>query len=387
MTSQNYYPAFSFGGRAVKSTALAQGLAQRGHDVTVLTSTVLERGVRPRLKGYSACIRGVNVHYLGTWAQYRAMSLNPEVFFFARREVLDFDAVHIIGLYDLIGPVVAWYARRYGVPYVVEPSGMLIPMVRSFALKRIYYALLGRSMLAGATQVIATSDQEESEMVWSGIKPDRIFNRRNGVDLSEFEQPGEPGRFRRHIGLEHDTRLLLYLGRLSPIKSIDLLIQTFASLPCSKAHLAIVGPDEGDGYRRYLEELADQLKIRDRVLFTGPLYGADKVAALRDADLFVLPSQYESWGNIVVEAIAAGTPVVITDRCGVAPYVRDRVGLVVPHEEVALRHAIALLLSDRPLYHQFKRNCGSVAGQLSWDEPVAQMESLYAELVKGGEKQ
>ena len=383
ITTQNYYPAFSFGGRAVKSTALAQGLAQRGHDVAVLTSTVLERGVRPRLKGHSTRIDGVNVHYLGTWAQYRDISLNPEGFFFARREVSDFDAVHIIGLYDLIGPVIAWYARRYGVPYVVEPSGMLIPIVRNFALKRIYYALLGRLMLAGATQVIATSDQEESEMVCSGIKPDRIFNRRNGVDLSEFEQPGEPGGFRRYIGLEHDTRLLLYLGRLSPIKSIDLLIQTFASLPCSKAHLAIVGPDEGDGYRRYLEELVDRLKIRGRVLFTGPLYGADKVVALRDADLFVLPSQYESWGNTVVEAIAAGTPVVITDRCGVAPYVRDRVGLVVPHEEVALRHAIALLLSDRPLYHQFKRNCWTVAQELSWDEPIAQMESLYAELVKG----
>jgi len=380
ITTQNYYPAFSFGGRAVVSTALAQGLAQRGHDVTVLTSTVLEPHVQPRWKGYSVCIRGVNAHYLGTWVQYRAISFNPEVLFFARREVLNYDIIHIVGLYDLIGPVIAWYARRHGIPYVVEPSGMLIPIVRSFALKRIYHALLGLSMLAGAAQVIATSDQEKSEMVRSGIDPDRIFNRRNGVDLSEFDHPEEPGKFRRSIGLERDTPLLIYLGSLVPKKSVDLLIRAFTSLPCSEAHLALVGPDEGGSYSHYLQELADAPKVRGRVTFTGSLYGADKVAALRDADILVLPSRNENWGIVVVEAIAAGTPVIITDRCGVAPYVHGRAGLVVPHDEAAVRQAMARLLSDHTLYYQFKRNCKAVARELSWDEPVAQMEALYASL-------
>jgi glycosyltransferase involved in cell wall biosynthesis len=144
--------------------------------------------------------------------------------------------------------------------------------------------------------------------------------------------------------------------------------------------LALVGPDEGDGYREYLQAYGARLGISERLLFLGPLYGDAKWAALQDADVFVLPSQNENFGNAAAEAIAVGTPVIVTDRCGIAPWVHDQAGLVVPYEREALTEALWRLLTDEALRERFRQGCHKVAESLSWDEPVTQMEQLYSQL-------
>jgi glycosyltransferase involved in cell wall biosynthesis len=145
--------------------------------------------------------------------------------------------------------------------------------------------------------------------------------------------------------------------------------------------LVMAGPDEGDGFRQHLESLAAKMKLDGRVLFTGPLYGDDKWAAYRDADIFVLPSQNENFGNTAAEAIACGTPVLVTDRCGIAPMVGQRAGLVVPHECDALEAGMARILEDRAFASQLRAGCREVKRSLSWAEPLAQMETLYQTLI------
>ena len=87
--------------------------------------------------------------------------------------------------------------------------------------------------------------------------------------------------------------------------------------------------------------MAAQMGLNGGVLFTGPLYDDAKWAAYRDADLFVLPSQNENFGNTAAEAVACGTPVLVTDRCGIAPIVDQRAGVVVPHDCAALEAGLA----------------------------------------------
>jgi glycosyltransferase involved in cell wall biosynthesis len=116
------------------------------------------------------------------------------------------------------------------------------------------------------------------------------------------------------------------------------------------------------------------------LLFLGPLYGDAKWAALQDADVFVLPSQNENFGNAAAEAIAVGTPVIVTDRCGIAPWVHDQAGLVVPYDREALTEALWRLLTDEALHRRMRQGCRKVAEALSWDEPVAQMVRLYEAL-------
>ena len=148
------------------------------------------------------------------------------------------------------------------------------------------------------------------------------------------------------------------------------------------AVLVLAGPDEGDGYREKLEAHAARLDLGSAVLFTGPLYGDTKWSAFRDADLFVLPSQNENFGITAAEAVACGTPVLVTDRCGIAPLVQGRAAIVVPYEFQSFSSALDRLLGDETLGAQLKQGCPEVARELGWGEPLAETETLYAGLIK-----
>ena len=152
-----------------------------------------------------------------------------------------------------------------------------------------------------------------------------------------------------------------------------------------QSRLAIVGPDDRDGCPEELKALRSRLGLEGRVVLSGPRFGARKVEAMRDADLFVLPSRNENFGNVVAEAIACEVPVVVTDRCGIAPYVDGRVGLVVPPEEEPLRAALHRMMTDDGLRGRCAANAAVLKRELSWDAPIAQMETLYAQLVETGQ--
>lgn len=129
-----------------------------------------------------------------------------------------------------------------------------------------------------------------------------------------------------------------------------------------------------------LESMASTLGTAARVQFAGPLFGDAKWAAYRDADVFVLPSQNENFGNTAAEAAAAGTPVIVTDRCGIAPFFSNGGGLVVPHEPGALRKALRKVLGDPESRARLAAGCAEVTARLGWEEPVRAMEGLYTKL-------
>ena len=390
--SESYYPFLEKGGPAFKVRALARGLAACGDEVTVLTAdlgldpaTQAMVGAVPRRWGYEAHEERVETVFLRTRARYRTLTWNPGATAFCEERLASYDLVHIYGLYDLIGPQVARACGLVGRPYVVEPMGMFQPIVRNIFLKRLYHVAFGQAMICGAGRIIATSEQERQELLEGGIPGRKILVRRNGIDL-----PGtlpSPGKFRSHWRIAPDVQLVLFLGRLVPKKSPDIMLEAFAhwkrhSSPRKTSMLVIAGPDEGDGYRQRLETLAARIGLNGGVLFTGPLYDDAKWSAYRDADLFVLPSQNENFGNTAAEAVACGTPVLVTDQCGIAPLIDQRAGLVVPHDRAALEAGLARILDDPALSARLRAGCGEVARSLSWGEPLAQMESLYRELAE-----
>jgi glycosyltransferase involved in cell wall biosynthesis len=175
---------------------------------------------------------------------------------------------------------------------------------------------------------------------------------------------------------------------LSEKKSPDVLLQAFASLADGQnggeLRLVFAGPDDGDMKRR-LQRMASDLGISGCVQILGPVFNTDKWSAYRDADVFVLPSQNENFGNTAGEAVAAGTPVVVTDKCGIAPLLADVAGLVVKHDAGAIAKAIARVLFEPGLHERLSAGCKRVAAKLDWDEPAEQMENLYEQLM--GEKQ
>jgi glycosyltransferase involved in cell wall biosynthesis len=386
--TQSYAPFFEFGGPPVKVKALAEGMARRGHEVAVLTA---DWGLELRLKtasdepktetspfGRRRKFNGVTTIYLANWFHYRAASWNPALGRYLRARLSDFEVVHIFGLYDLLGPRVAKQCRARKIPYVVEPIGMFVPIVRNLWLKRQYHRLLGRELLDGASAIIVTSDQERDEVLAGGFPANKVLLRRNGVDVPATLP--QRGVFRDALKISPDDRLILFLGRLSQKKSPDLLLKAFAGLDrATPAHLAFVGPDES-GTRAQLQQMTAELALADRVHFCSALAGKAKWEAYVDADIFVLPSQNENFGNTAAESVAAGTPVIVTENCGIAPLLSGTAGVVVKHDEADLRTAIARLLSDGELYEKLRMGCAIAVEKLGWDQPLEQMESIHSGL-------
>ena len=388
--TETYAPFLEFGGPPVKVRALAEGLARKGHQVSVLTADwgldkrAAEMGEKNSPEqspfGWRRKENKVETIYLPTWLHYRQVSWNPSVKRFCRTQLEDFDVAHIFGLYDLLGPAVAAGCRKLAIPYVVEPIGMFVPIVRNLRLKRIYHRLWGSAMLRGASAIVATSEQEIDELATGGIPRAKIVMRRNGVEIPASWP--ERGAFRKMLEIPNDTKLVLFLGRLSAKKSPELLLRAFAQIKKQSEGIRLVfaGPDEGR-MKAQLEQIADQLGVRAEVLFAGPLFGQDKWAAYRDAEVFVLPSQNENFGNTAAEAVSAGTPVIMTEQCGIAPLLANEAGLVVKHDERELAEALARILTDSKLRGHLQSGCARVTKELGWEGPIREMESLYEECV------
>jgi glycosyltransferase involved in cell wall biosynthesis len=387
--TQSYYPFLERGGPAVKVRALAQGLARRGHPVTVLTSDL---GITSAAKPAGEIARtsygwqwdedSVETHFLSARGSYRSLTWNPGIFGFCDKRLKSFDIVHIYGTYDLLGPIVARACRQSGIPYLIEPMGMFRPLVRNLALKWLYRRLLGESVARGAARLVATSLQERRELIEEGIAPEKITIRRNGIETPRLP---EPGAFRRQWKIPQDAFLVLFLGRIVSKKSPELLLEAFARWRHSSGSthpsiLIFAGPPEDANYVQKLEEEVTRLGLGGAVLFTGALYGDVKWSALVDADIFVLPSQNENFGNAAAEAVVCGTPVIVTDRCGIAPLIEGRAGLVVAHQCEALVRALHQL-SGAGLRERMKLGCRDVARGLGWEQPLTETEALYAELL------
>lgn len=386
---QSYYPFQEKGGPAVKVRAIALGLAEYGNSVKILTS---DWGFNPSMVpdtktkrdrwGWCMEERGTKTIFLHNAAHYRNLSFNPGLVGFCRRSLNECDIVHIYGLYDFLGPAVAFFCRRNRIPYVVEPMGMFRPIVRNIELKKVYHRTVGRQLLSGAYRLIATSDQEQQELATGKISRERILVRRNGVDAPQ-NLPTR-GTFRTNWQIPSESKLVLYMGRLERKKSPDLLLRAFAewrrmSSAGATALLAICGPEQDHDYHAHLKSLSSTLGIARFVRFTGPIYDEQKWSAYRDADVFVLPSQNENFGNSVAEAIACGTPVIVTDQCGIAPFVAGRAGLVIPHTNDAIVTALKNVLDDEEAARRFRDACSAVRDELSWSEPIAEMDRLYTE--------
>jgi glycosyltransferase involved in cell wall biosynthesis len=235
------------------------------------------------------------------------------------RHVRDYDLVHIHALFSYAALPAAFFAARQGIPYIVRPLGVLnhYGMQRRRPwLKRLSFALIERQILAHAAYIHFTSEQERSEAADLGITQ-CSFVAPLGIDPRLFAQLPPAGWLRRRAPHLAGRTSILFLSRLDSKKGLDILLPAFAILNTRVPSTLVLAGDGDAVFVASLREQASCLGLDDSIVWAGFLAAEEKMAALADADLFVLPSYSENFGNAVVEAMACGLPVVISDQVGI----------------------------------------------------------------------
>ena len=379
-----FYPAMAYGGAVAVAYHLSRELARRGHEVTVYTSDTLDKNHRQKTR--ISEVDGIEIYYfknLSNILAWHRLVFTPGMRLQLSTEIKNFDIVHLHTYYTFLNIFTHHYAKKYNIPYVLQAHGFVLPFFQKQRLKRIFNLFFGYRILKDASKVIALTKTEAEQYKGISVDDDKIEIVPNGIELSEYDNLPKKGEFRSKYAIRGDERIILYLGRIHRIKGVDLLVEAFADLinELDGVRLVIAGPD--DGFLSTLKRQIDDLKIGDKILFTGPLYGRDKLEAYVDADVYVLPSAYETFPVTVLEACVCGKPVIVTDRCGIADIIHDKVGCVVEYDKDQLRDAIIKVLSDGGLRRRFGEDGRRlVMEEFGWDKVVLDVEKIYLSVIE-----
>jgi glycosyltransferase involved in cell wall biosynthesis len=193
--------------------------------------------------------------------------------------------------------------------------------------KRLYLLLRFGGCIRRASALHCTTEMEAVSTARAGIRAQQVIVEPNGVAVEDFTAMSRLGEFRQSIGIG-EKPLVVFLGRVHPGKGVEYLLPALAITSSAGFAVAIVGPIDSE-FAREMIRRAEALKGKCEVIFTGMLAGKDRIPPLADADVFVLPSEHENFGVAVVEALAAGCPVVVSNHVGLAKEIeRQNVGTV-----------------------------------------------------------
>lgn len=371
-----YYPAVRYGGPIRSVHGLARALVARGHRVDVYTTCMDGPGDLDVPLDRAVDVDGVAVRYFPV-SPLRRLAHSPALSRALARSVSDYDVVHVHAVFQLPTVAAARAAARAGVPYVVSPRGMLMTGAiagRRTFIKRAWIAAFERRSLREAAAVHVTAELEAAELGNLLGPGARIAVIANGLERTPAPVPLADGPF---AALPRPYALLL--SRISWKKGIDRLLRAWPRV--RDLHLVIAGNDD-EGYEGGMRALAGELGIDSRVSFVGPASDAHKWALYREAAVFVLPSYSENFGNVVVEALSVGCPVVTSTAVGACTLVEAAgAGIVIEGDEDSIVSAVSRLGSDAAAARAMgARGRAYVEEHLGWDAIAGEMETLYGSL-------
>jgi glycosyltransferase involved in cell wall biosynthesis len=374
------------GGPAVVAVALAASQASLGHAVTIASYA----GTKERAavqNWFARCPETAGLRYAALPAADRverllASDAKARLTAAARGA----DVVHVHGIWRPFNAAAAQAALTARAKLVITPHGMLDPwsLRQSRWKKRIALALVWRRLLDASSFIHVLNDTEANLIESLRLKAQlRVFP--NGISDADFNESAEPSEFQRACPSVAGRPYMLFLGRLHHKKGLDHLLAAFAILARRDAEvqLVIAGPDEG--MRGPVERWIGEYGLAARVCLIGPLYGAAKRAALAGACCFCLPSRQEGFSMAILEAMACGVPVVISEQCHFPEVAAAGAGYVVSLDATAIATALESVLRDAA----WRRAAGAagrelVARHYQWRAIAEGMLAAYRESKASG---
>lgn len=393
-----YKPAFRMGGPIESIAGTAEELAARGHRIVVFTTNAnLDRDLDLEVPlNEPVQVDGVEVWYfkrselLGRFLSRSSYLASSVGFLYSRplRDALrscihDFDIVHVHTPFVYPTIVAGSTALAADVPLVFGFRGAIDPhRLRYRSLKKqLFIRLVLRRLVQRASALIALTEYERRAYQQAGFSAP-CYVVPNGVDPSKYHRAHNRDVL-AEIGVPEDGQVILFLGRLHPLKGADLLVEAFAmickDLPETK--LVVAGPDESrieGSFRRQVLERG----LGDRVLFPGMVSGELKRSLLARADLFCLPSVAEGLSMAVLEAMASGTPVILSPGCHFPEVELEGAGVVVERDAKKWASVLDSLLRDPARLDSMGRIAYEIVWQrYSWPRVVSELEHVYREVI------
>lgn len=369
---------------------ITKGLASIGHEVTLAcfddTSVPAEWRDRSALR--ADLPRAVTLAWPGLPKPIRRFR-TTEVESMTR-EIRACDVLHLHGPWESTNHQLAAIARTLNKPYILSIHGMMDDwcMAQGALKKRIYVAARVRTMARGAAAVLFTAEGEKRQvMKWLPVvDPDRARVLPLLFDMSEFESlPGPAIAREKYEALRTDGPIILFLSRLHPKKGVELLIDACAILKPEKHRFRLAIAGSGDpAYEAVLTRRAIDAGLSDRTYFLGMVTGREKVSLLQAANVCVLPTSQENWGFVILESMAAGTPVVTTRGVDIWPELQAGGGTTIADATPgAIAHAVRSML-DNP---ERARSMGALGRDWvrGWLEPgrvLGEYERLYTSCIR-----
>jgi len=378
--------ALIYGGPSQMVMGLSAALAAEGVEVTVLTTDSNgDMGQPPLDVPLESPVKqdGYEIYYFRC-SPFRRYKFSLNLLRWLAKYGHRYDLVHIHALFSPVSTAAATVARHQNLPYILRPLGTLDPadLQKKRRIKNLYAALLERSNLAGAAAIHFTSDQEAKVSDRFGtLTHDLVIPL--GVTLPK---PAEQS-FRSRVGIPSDRPLLLFMSRIDPKKGLDLLIPALENLANEGRSFQFILAGANPQDQAYEAKIRDQIQssvLHDRTTLTGFISGGEKTTLLQEADLFILPSYYENFGIAVAEAMAAGTPVVISDQVHIwQDITQSQSGWVSACTIESLTETLRLALSNRAEQQRRGLNAQTHAQKFySWSAIAQQMIEAYSQILR-----
>lgn len=382
----SFIPCYAAGGVVNASYQIAKKQVELGHNVTVYTTDSCIN----RLKfedNYNVNQNGIKVYYFKNISNSLKNKLTIDTPYqlnkYLKNNINNFDIVHIHEHRHSLAILGHKYAKKNDIPYIIQSHGSVLPFFQKEKIKNIFDNIWGFDILHDAKKAFALTPIEEKQYLKMGIKKENIEIVPLGIDLNEYKNPPKKGEFRKKYNIREDEKLLIFIGRLNKIKGLDLLIKGFDDFIKNtdlNVKLAIIGPD--NGFEDRTRKLIEDYKIDNKVILTGPLYKDDKLKALVDCDVFIMPSRYESFTTSGLEAMAMRKPLVLTECNHISSWVDNRCGLVCRYDIKSLSNAINKMLNNEDLMKDYGANGRKlIETQYNWDKVVKKIIKSYEDAI------
>jgi 1,2-diacylglycerol 3-alpha-glucosyltransferase len=370
--TDSYLP--SYDGVATSTQLCAEALEKRGHEVFIVAPK------QPHYKDKASNVYRLTSIKVNKSPEIRWALQLPEK---SLLKILrtDFDIIHghSGGGVTFTGLQIA---RAKNIPYVATYHTLWAKYAHYFLRGRITPRMLERtsSVIGNMCDcLIAPTERVKNELQRYGLKKP-IYVLPNGIDLKAFQHV-EKGYLRKKLRIPKHTKILLHVGRLGKEKSVDFIVHSFKSIQSESPDTALVLVGNGSE-REKLRELAKSLGLSNHVYFLGTVNHATISSVYTDADVFLFASRTETQGMVILEAFAAGLPVIALKDAAFHGVIEDGVnGFMVNKNTKLFANAVLKIISDASIYKRISHAAHATAERFSIDETAIQLENIYLRLI------